>query len=461
MGWWHGSSIRFRLTLLASAAMVVLATLGVATALTGLRQQIREYQQAALIAEAVRIGDNVRLDGPPRTLSGGVSEAAQLFDPTGRLVASSPNVAGRTEPLVTDSTVGSTNYTTQESCDLPIFPDQCMIVLDFPIRLPTGTWRLYTATPVPPWYGHPAELVALIAGALLLVAVTAAGTYLIVGRTLAPVAVISDELAKITKTDLTHRVPIPKYSDELNELVQVTNRTLDRAQAAVEQQLRFASDASHDLRSPLTAMRAQVEEALMNPADTDWPQTTGRLLTSIERLQDLVADLLQISRLDAGISGRQEAVNLADLVNGELDGRPRDATVVRRLDPAVIVEGDPIALPRLLINLLDNAERHAESTITVTVGRREGTAILEVADDGEGVPPHQREAVFQRFARLAASRRKDAGGTGLGLPIARQIAQSHGGTLTIEDSPQGARFVLRLPLAPAKGRPPTRPPDAR
>ena len=127
------------------------------------------------------------------------------------------------------------------------------------------------------------------------------------------------------------------------------------------------------------------------------------------------------------------------------------------LEPGVMVIGDRLRLGRLLTNLVDNAERHADSTITITVrhapngehdGQRfpHGIAVLEVIDDGPGIDPDKRELVFQRFARLDAARNKDAGGTGLGLPIARQIAEASGGTLRIEDSPRGARFVLRLPL---------------
>jgi signal transduction histidine kinase len=129
---------------------------------------------------------------------------------------------------------------------------------------------------------------------------------------------------------------------------------------------------------------------------------------------------------------------------------------VCRLLPGVVVLGDRLRLGRLLTNLLDNAARHAETTIMVNVWRAEcdetdghrfpyGVAVLEVIDDGPGIEPDKRELVFQRFARLEAARAKDAKGTGLGLPIARQIAEAGGGTLRIENSDRGARFVLRLP----------------
>jgi signal transduction histidine kinase len=113
----------------------------------------------------------------------------------------------------------------------------------------------------------------------------------------------------------------------------------------------------------------------------------------------------------------------------------------------VIIRGDVLRLGRLLTNLMDNAERHAVDTITVSVRVEGDWAVLEVLDDGAGIAQDQREVVFRRFTRLDAARNRDAGGTGLGLPIARQIAEAHGGTLTIEDSDQGARFVLRLPLS--------------
>ncbi|MCW2940650.1 MAG: Signal transduction histidine kinaselike protein, partial [Actinomycetia bacterium] len=112
----------------------------------------------------------------------------------------------------------------------------------------------------------------------------------------------------------------------------------------------------------------------------------------------------------------------------------------------VFIDCDRMRITRLLVNLLDNAERHATSQITVTVRADGPTAILEVIDDGAGIAVEQREVVFDRFTRLDASRNRDAGGTGLGLAIAREIAEAHQGTLTIQDSERGARFVLRLPV---------------
>ncbi|GII86884.1 hypothetical protein Ssi03_48740 [Sphaerisporangium siamense] len=310
---------------------------------------------------------------------------------------------------------------------------------------------LSLAAPEPALYGTPAVLAGLVGGSLLLIMATAFGTYWMMGRTLRPVRAISRKLATIRPSTLGERVPLPSHDDEFKELARAANQTLERAHAAIQGQLRFASDTSHDLRNPLAGMRTEIEEALMGGEETDWVETAGRLLESVERLQDLVTNLLEISRLDAGVMRHHDLLNLAVLVDGELDHRPGKVRVVRRFGSGVMVYGERVGLTRLLHNLMDNAERHARSVVMVTVEHRGDAAVLEVYDDGSGVPPEQREVIFERFARLQEARAKDSGGTGLGLPIARQIAEDHGGTLVLEDSPSGARFVARFPRPAAPG----------
>jgi signal transduction histidine kinase len=281
-------------------------------------------------------------------------------------------------------------------------------------------------------------------------AMMAAWTFHAVGTTLAPVNAIRTELAEITATGLDRRVPVPKPQDEIRLLAETENDTLDRLEDTYQQLRRFTSDASHDLRSPIAAMRVQVEEALMYPDDTDWPQTMTAVLAGIERLQAIVTDLLTLARLDARAPLTREPTDLARLVSAELDRRTSRVQIVKDLHDNVVITCDRLRITRLLANLLDNAERHATSQIRVTLRadtvRADGsTATLEVIDDGAGIAAEHREKVFDRFTRLDASRSRDAGGTGLGLAIAREIAEAHDGTLTIEDSTQGARFVLRLP----------------
>lgn len=283
----------------------------------------------------------------------------------------------------------------------------------------------------------------------MLVGATAIGAYRTVSRTLDPVDAISAELAEITATDLGRRVPVPEHRDEIWTLADTANRTLDRLEAAVEQQRRFASDASHDLRSPLTAIRTQVEESLLHPDQAHWSSTAQAVLTGIDRLEAIVGDLLTLARLESGAGHADARVDLSELVRSELKRRAPLTGVESDLRPGALVLGNRLELARLLTNLMDNAARHAVSTVTVSVRREGGTAVLEVTDDGDGISPHQREIVFQRFARLDAARSKDKGGTGLGLAIARETAHRHGGELSVEDSERGARLVLRIPLAPS------------
>lgn len=445
MSAWHRCSIRTRLTVVAGAVMALICTVVAVFALVAIREAAVDDRVKRLVAHAVDVGRQIRQSGvSPHLPSDGHDEAIQVFDPAGTPVAATPGFSAR-EPPITSLRPDVDSYVVARLCDLRAFPGQCKIVISYPLHRADGVWLLNMAVADVSWYVGPRLLVSLAACWLLLVGATVAGTYRTVGKTLEPVGAISGKLARITASDLGHRVPVPRYHDELRDLAETANKTLERAQAAVEQQLRFASDASHDLRSPLTAMRVRIEEALAYPQETDWPQTANALSDSVERLQDLVTDLLQLARLDAGISGRRDPLDLTGLVAAELDRRPRRVTVTGHLTPGVMIDGERIGLTRLLNNLLDNAERHADSAVTLTLTLEAGTAVLEVCDDGEGIAPGQREAVFQRFARLEASRTRDSGGTGLGLPIARQIAETHGGTLTIEDSPRGARFVLRLP----------------
>lgn len=216
----------------------------------------------------------------------------------------------------------------------------------------------------------------------------------------------------------------------------------------VERQQRFISDASHDLRNPITGLQTRLEVALQD-ADEDSLQTIRTALDDVQRLNEIVADLLELARLDAAAPVPTQRIDLADLVTEELRRRPHAISIVPQLDSGVIVNGNRLRLARLLANLLTNAERHATSQINVIVKARPPRAILEVIDDGPGIPPDEREQIFKRFYRRADAQRHDPAGTGLGLPIGREIALAHGGSLQAADHPKGARFVLDLPLVPA------------
>jgi signal transduction histidine kinase len=442
---WRGWSIRARLSVLAGVVMALVCAGMTLIVLLGVRNIATEYRTEQIVDAALRTVHLAKRNQLPTILPYQNVRALQVVDQHQIVLSATPNLLGR-DPIADFSPDENSVRGERVWCHMPEFPDQCMIVVAFRIYQSKGDWTIYAADETVPWYVDVRVIVSLITGSLLLVGVTVIGAYWQVGKVLEPVEAISKKLCEITATDPGQRVPVPRYHDEIRELAETANKTLAHLEAAVERQRRFASDASHDLRSPLTAMRAEVESALLDPEQTDWPSTGEALIVSLDRLQALVTDLLQIARLDAGDTGAKEPVDLCELALTEVRHRPRKVKVRCDLPPSVIVQGDRLRLGRLLTNLMDNAERHAVSVIMVGVREEDGFGVLEVEDDGHGIPPEKREVVFQRFARLDAARARDSGGTGLGLSIARQIAEGHGGSLTIEDSDKGARFVLRIPM---------------
>ncbi|MFB9205691.1 sensor histidine kinase [Nonomuraea spiralis] len=444
-------SLRTRLALLAGIAMLLLNIVVSGFVLFGIHDDVTDVRAGEVSGKALRVLLMVKRNQLPRVLEDGGLDGIQVVDPLGRAVSWTPNLTAA--PRQTDRLPqqDQANYVSK-SCDLPAFPGRCELVVALRAFQPEGTWIIYAFDPAVPWFVSPQVMLFQAGVSVLLVALTWFGVSRVVARTLAPVSSITKRLAEITADGGGLRVPVPDTDDEIRALAETANQTLERLEtararqeAAMEQQRRFAGDASHDLRSPITAMRAQVEEAMLHPEETDWTETSTQVLASLDRLQAIVTDLLTLTRLDAGAPSDHEPVDLGELVVAETT-RARTKRVVTDPQEGVVVMGDRLQLTRLLTNLLDNAERHAETRVVVTVREEDGQAVLEVLDDGGGIEPDQREVVFQRFTRLDDSRNRDAGGTGLGLSIAREIATAHDGTLTIEDSPKGARFVLRLPL---------------
>ncbi|WP_327244301.1 sensor histidine kinase [Streptomyces sp. NBC_01320] len=287
---------------------------------------------------------------------------------------------------------------------------------------------------------------AMLIGLPVMLLVVAAVTWLVTRRALRPVEGIRAEMAAITASeDLSRRVPEPGSRDEIARLARTTNETLTALEASVGRQRRFVADASHELRSPIASLRTQLEVGEAHPELLD---LRGAVADTV-RLQALAADLLLLARLDAGERPGNTPVDLGALVHEEVLQRTGDRIPVAMSVPEsghLEVTGSRGQLARVIGNLLDNAERHAESSVAVSVFRDHGSVVVAVTDDGAGVPEPERERVFERFVRLDDARSRDEGGAGLGLPIARDVAHRHGGTLTATRAAEGgARFALRLP----------------
>jgi signal transduction histidine kinase len=374
----------------------------------------------------------------------------QLVDDHGRVAAASPAAAGRpplstVRPPVDDRIQDGVACSSGGGC-----------VLVTAIRIPPletrEIWRgephfVYAAMTQPPILAtHRLEFFTS-AGAMLIAAVVAGGNSWLAGRSLRRVAAIRATMAEITVSDLSLRVPELPGRSEYALLARTANQTLARLEEAVKQQRRFASTTSHELRTPLTGLRTRLEEAVLYPRDVDPHEAIQDALAVTHRLETLVDDLLVLARLRAGDSTPPEPIDLGALVSEEATARAGGVPVHLDVARDVNVRGNRIQLIRVFGNLLANARRHADSRVEVTAESADGEAVVTVTDDGDGIAPQDRERVFERFVRLDDGRRREPGGSGLGLAISRDIAHGHNGTLLIEDSPRGARFVLRLPLA--------------
>lgn len=282
-------------------------------------------------------------------------------------------------------------------------------------------------------------------GIPLLVLLVAALTYLATDRALRPVHALTAEVNAINSARSGDRVPEPETGDEINELATTMNGMLDRIEASADSQRRFVSDVSHELRTPAAVIRAEIEAGL-EVADNDWPKTAESVLAEQGRLSSLVDDLLLLARMDEGGPLLRSELDLDALVQHEAGRGWAHRVVTAGIEP-VRMEGDERQLGLLVQNLLANADRHAASTIHISLRPIGSTALLRVDDDGSGVPAAHRDRVFDRFARLDESRKRDDGGSGLGLAIVREIARAHGGDATVTNSPLGgARFEIRLAL---------------
>jgi signal transduction histidine kinase len=286
---------------------------------------------------------------------------------------------------------------------------------------------------------------ALVVAVPVLVLLVGAMTWFMTGRVLRPVSAITSRVQDITGSTLHERVPEPNTDDEIAELAQTMNAMLDRIEGSADQQKRFMSDASHELRSPVAAIKAQLETALMHPDHADWQGVARTVLTEDERLESLVGNMLALARLEEGQRPAAVEVDLDDVVH-EQAARPSRVPIDRSGVLAGRVMGVRTELTSVVRNLLDNAVRHATSRVRVRLVTHGPTVRLEVDDDGPGVQPEDRAKVFERFARLEEGRSRDAGGSGLGLALTRRIVEAYDGSVFVETSDLGgASFVVELP----------------
>jgi signal transduction histidine kinase len=425
---------------IAAAAFVALQRRQLEATLT----DVAGEQAAAVAAEVTRNG----AAGADVTPAGHSERALiQVLNRDDDVVASSPSITGE-PPLVADRPAPGRTVELRAG-RLPIEEEEAFAVVVRGVTGPDGEAVIISAQSLESAGDATDVLVRLLAlGYPILLLLVAGTSYWLTGRALAPVEAMRRRVAGITATDLAARVPVPPSRDEVAQLASTMNAMLDRLGDAVEAQRRFIADASHELRSPLATIRAAHEIAVVHPEATDWSVVHTDVLAEVQRLERLVDDLLFLARSDEhGLRAQSQDVDLDDLLTGEA-GRLRRTTGLQIVvhDIPVRVVGDRDQLARVLRNLTDNAARNATGRVELRVGRQGNEAVLDIVDDGPGIPQPDRERVFERFVRLDPSRQRAAGGTGLGLAIAREIVRAHGGELLVVDHDGGAHLQVRLPL---------------
>jgi signal transduction histidine kinase len=316
-------------------------------------------------------------------------------------------------------------------------------------------------------------LALLVTGSVLCLALVVAAAWRFAGRALAPIATLTATAAAIARSGgLDARVEAPARLDEVGNLAATFNAMLARLAGSRAAQRRFVSDASHEIRAPLTTIRGNAELLLLDPATSpaDRADALRDIATEAARLTRLVDGLLALARGDAGRRGPPQPVRLHDLVSAlvqSLSGRPGIPRLTLNPCPPVVVRADPDQLEEVVINLLDNAIKYTpvEGVITCTLRAEENWAVLEVRDTGIGIHPDDLPHIFERFYRAdrahgrgelqaaATGVSQAVPGSGLGLAIALQIMEEIGGTITVESVVgEGSCFTVRLPLAGAQSR---------
>lgn len=443
--------MRARTTAAACTVVGVALVVGAVGMLLLLRRTLVSNIDDAAGARAADIVAQASQGPLPATLAvrGGEDALVQVVDSRGVVVASSANLEG--QAAITGLRPAGTGAIARTLPSVPIGDnhDEFRVV---------ALAAMSSAGPLTVYVASSLEVVEesvnavrgfLLVGLPFLVVIVGMTTWVFVGRALRPVESIRREVADISAHALSRRVPAPAVDDEIGRLARTMNAMLDRLQSSTERQRRFVGDASHELQSPLAASRTELEVALAHPDNADWPAAAAGLLEENERMTRLVQDLLFLARADEGTGQARpfSQVDLDDVVLAEAE-RSRNRGSVP-IDTSKVsgarVRGRSDDLARVVRNLLDNAQRHARSQVTVVLGHTGPLVELVVSDDGPGIADSDRDRIFERFTRLDDARSRDTGGSGLGLAIAREVVAAHGGEIGLDEARTGARFVVRLP----------------
>lgn len=443
-------SVRVRTTVLATAVVGLALMAGTIVLVVTLQRSLtagvdrvlkQRHADVAAMVRAVALDDKLRLTDQ--------GESVQIVDSSNRVVAATGVLEGRPP-------VGPV-----QAADAPrVIWTRRLSKADVPFRVigssvssSRGRLTIYVASSLEATAESMAQVKRdLMISLPVLLALVGLTSWHIVGRALRPVEAIRAQVADISFSGLEKRVPEPVLKDEIGRLARTMNAMLDRLQASSDRQRRFVADASHELRSPLASLRAQME--VRRAYSATGPEETiaiASALAEVTRMERLVSDLLLLAKVDAHrfMTTTTALVPLHQVVLDEVARQSGQGTVavhVSDVGPATVI-GDPEPLARVVRNLLQNAVRHARRRVDIGVHAVNDQVELTVADDGAGIPAGATERIFERFTRLDQARARDDGGAGLGLAIVREIVEAHGGQVAVGGGP-GAVFIVHLPAAP-------------
>ncbi len=293
----------------------------------------------------------------------------------------------------------------------------------------------------------------------VVLAIAVGGGFVLVKRALLPVDRIAASAERISSQNLSERLPVAQTGDELERLSLALNRMIERLDSAFLYSRRFVADASHELRTPLTVLKGELESLVEQPQfSTDWRERVGSALEEVDRLSQIVEGLFAISRLDAGEAAAEWVpLDLAQLTAATVEqmsllAEDKGIKVSCEASMESWVEGDRARLKQVVVNLLDNAIKYTPpgGEVALTVSKRDNRAVLEVTDNGIGIPSEALTRVFERFFRVDPARSRNQGGAGLGLSIVKSICTAHHGRVEVNSSlGRGSRFRVELPLISA------------
>jgi heavy metal sensor kinase len=290
----------------------------------------------------------------------------------------------------------------------------------------------------------------------LALGVSVVGGLALANKALRPVDEITTRARKITAENLDQSIPQLNAHDEIGRLTATINDMIHRLYSSFAQVRQFSADASHELRTPLTIIRGEIEIALRSTkTPEEYREVLESTLEEIMRLTSIIDNLLMLARADqATYQANFSEVDLSGLVDelyedSEVLAQRKHIQVHLVRNTPITIVGDRIRLRQLFLNLVDNAIKYTPEggSVSLVMDRQNGSAIFEVRDTGIGIPPEETEKIFNRFYRVDKARTREFGGAGLGLSIAKWIAELHRGTITVQSEPQkGSTFTVKLPI---------------